>query len=310
MARTAWLLATLLTVALVISGCASESTETPTARPVATQATTPTSVPSPVPTADLEAIVRRVLAESRSAETPIPTSEPPPTIDVEALAFEITERVLSTLDARETPTPEPTPEPTPTPTPTPSPTPSLPVVIQSIQNSLVRLSAAGSHVASGVVVDVNADSGEILVLTTYEKIAGVNALEATVGIGNKFDAEVSGFDEMRNVALIRLCCDNSTVPVPLGDSLTLQVGSEVAALERELQSGLGLVVSRGVVSAAFFDGELERWMIQTDASVSVADGGALITPDGRLIGLLVDSYDGFGYAVSELTLSEILPSLR
>ena len=315
MARLGWIIAAVLTAVLVISACGGDvSTEMPAATPneTATPTLTPTETLAPAPTTDVESVVRRVLAEQRGSEPPTPTSQPIPTVDVEAITFEVTERVLATLEARETPTPEPTPEPTPTVTPTP--TPSLPSIIRGVQKSLVRITGLGNEgdvAATGIVVAVDSSSGEIYVLARYESVTGLDGLQATTIGGARYEASIHGADETRDVALLRLCCDTAATPVSFGDALTLVPGSEVAALEFRPQSVVGAVASRGIVSSVLFDGERERWIIQTDAAVSGEGGGALITPDGGLVGMLIDGVGGaLGSAVSELTLSELLPDLR
>ena len=313
MAGKVWLITALLTVSLLISACEGETTEPPTTDTPETPTSTPAQPATLVPTADLESVVRRVLAEVRAAEPPTETPEPSPTIDVEAMTFEITERVLATLEARETPTPEPTPDPTPTPSPTPPPTPSLPDVVRTIQKSLLRITEAGDggqHLATGVVVAADASSGEFFVLTEVNRLAGAGGLSASTAGGTKYEAALHGSDEKRNLALLSLCCDLEAMPATLGDALTLPIGNEVVALQFGSHPGAGIVVTRGVLSSVRFDATGERWLIQTDASASGEAGGALITPNGRLIGLIAGSDDRFTEAISEVTLSEVLPALR
>ena len=311
MAGKVWLIAALLTVSLMISACGDETTETPT--PAETPKSAPVQPSTPVPTADLESVVRRVLAEARAAEPPPETPEPAPTIDVEALTFEVTERVLATLESRETPTPEPTPEPTPTPTPTPPPTPSLPEVVRATQYSMLRITPVGDDgqlLATGVVVSADASTGEVFALTGLNRLVGAGGLEASTGGGAKYEAVIHGSDEKRDLALLRICCDIEAVPATFGDALTLPIGNEVVALQYGLQPGSGIVVTRGVFSSVRFDMTGERWLIQTDASASGETGGALITPYGRLVGLIAGSDEGFTDAISEVTLSEALDTLR
>ena len=306
-----WLLAAFLTASLLVSACGGETMETPATTP--DEASIPVQPSTPIPTAELESVVRRVLAEARAAEPPPETPEPAPIIDAEALAFEVTERVLATLEARGTPTPEPTPEPTPTPTPTPEPTPSLPEVARSVQKSLLRITGAGGNgelLTTGVVVGVDDSTGEVFALTKHQQVANAGMLEASRTDGAKYEASIIGADEKRDVALLRLCCDASAVTMPFGDALTLPVGSELVALEFGFQPGAGIVVSRGVLSSVRFDAERERWIIQTDAAASGETGGVLVTPDGRLIGLITGRAGGFANAISEVTLSEVLIALR
>ena len=320
-----WLIVALLTVSLLISACGDEATETLAPTPAETPAATPAASPAtvqpstPVPTADLESVVRRVLAEVRAAEPPTETPEPDtgPTIDYEALTFEVTQRVLATLEARVTPTPEPTPEPTPDPTPTPiptpEPTPTLPEVVRTIQDSMLRITAAGDDgqlLATGVVVGVDASTGEVFALAGLNRLAGKAGLEASTSSGAKHEALIHGSDENRDLALLRICCDTEVVPATFGDALTLPIGDEVVALQYGLQPGAGIVVTRGVLSSVRFDAAGERWLIQTDASASGETGGVLITPDGRLVGLISGADEGFTDAISEVTLSEVLDTLR
>ena len=158
---------------------------------------------------------------------------------------------------------------------------------------------------------VDASTGDIYVLTRRQPVVEAVTLQATVGVSEQYEATISGSDDVRDVALLRLCCDASVAVMPFGDALTLEVGSEVVALEYAPATGSGLVASRGIVSLVTFDGERERWIIGTDARISGVGGGALITPDGRLVGLLIEGTDaGFGRAISEITLSELLPTLR
>ena len=315
MAGKVWLIVVLLTVSLLISACGGETTEPPAPAPTEAPTSTPAQPATPVPTADLESVVRRVLAEVRAAETPPPTPESEPTVDYEALTFEVTERVLATLEARETSTPEPTPDPTPTPTPapTPEPTPTLPEVVRATQNSILRITAAGDDgqlLATGVVVRADAATGEVFALTGLSRVVGVTGLEASTGSGAKYEAVIHASDEKRDLALLRICCQGESVPVTFGDALTLPMGNELVALQYGLQPGAGIVVTRGVLSSIRFDATGERWLIQTDAAASGETGGALITPDGRLVGLIAGSEAGFTDAISEVTLSEALDTLR
>lgn len=317
MAGKVWLIAALLTLSLLIAACGDDATQTPTPPPAETTTSAPAQPSTPVPTADLESVVRRVLAEVRAAETPTPTpeSESGLNIDFEALTFEVTERVLATLEARETPTPEPTPDPTPTPTPvpTPEPTPSLPEVVRAIQNSMLHITAAASDgelLATGVVVSADAATGEVFALAGLSRLAGTAGLEASTGSGAKYEAVIHASDEKRDLALLRICCQGESVPADFGDALTLPIGNELVALQYGLQPGAGIVVTRGVLSSIRFDATGERWLIQTDAAATEETGGVLITTDGRLIGLIAGSEEGFTNAISEVTLSEALDTLR
>ena len=306
----------LLFFLLLTVGCGSSATPSPTP--------TPASTPTAEPTPDIRAVVRRVLAEEFPTPTAIPRPSPAADVISDADLEEITERVLDAIAAMPTPTPSPTPEPTPTPvvTPTPSPTPTLPTVIRKALKSMVRIrdtGANGGFVGTGVVVEIDATTGDFYVVTNQRLVREVTGLEITVIDGGEYAAEIHGSDEERDLALLRVCCEPEAVPVTFGDALTLQAGADVVAMGFSKDAETGATVSRGILSAIRYDPTLDRWIIQTDAPLGLdSSGGPLMTPDGRLIGININNagdsenavMGNFGFAISEVTLSLHLPDLR
>ena len=306
----------LLFFLLLAAGCGSSATPSPT--PI------PAPMPTPEPTPDIRAVVRRVLAEE--FPTPTVTPRPSPAVDVisDAVLEEITERVLDAIAAMPTPTPSPTPEPTPTPvvTPIPTPTPTLQTVIRKALKSMVRIrdtGANGGFVGTGVVVEIDATTGDFYVVTNQRLVREAAGLAVTVIDGGEYAAEIHGSDEERDLALLRVCCDPEAVPVTFGDALTLQAGADVVAMAFGKDSDAGAAVSRGILSTIRYDPTLDRWIIQTDAPLGPgSSGGPLMTPDGRLIGINIHNVGdaekagmgNFGFAISEVTLSLHLPGLR
>ncbi len=284
----------------------------------------PTPTPTPQPTPDIRATVRQILAEEFSTPTAAPS--PSPTVDVisDAVVEEITEQVLAAIAAMPTPTPSPTPEPTPTTvlTPTPTPTPTLPEIIRKALKSMVRISdtgANGGFLGTGVVVEVDATGGDFYVVTNEHVVHEATGLVVTVIGGGEFVAELHGSDVLRDVALLRVCCDPGAVPVTFGDALTLQAGADVVAMGFGGDPDAGATVSRGILSAIRYNPKPDRWIIQTDAPLEPgSSGGPLMMPDGRLIGINTNNVGdsenavmgNFGFAISEVTLSLHLPDLR
>lgn len=140
-----------------------------------------------------------------------------------------------------------------------------------------RLSAG-----SGVIVD--ADEG--YVLTNHHVVENGAEITVTLTDRRRFEAELVGSDPATDIALLRIEPDNLTA-LELGDSEALRVGDYVVAIGNPF--GLGQTVTSGIVSALGRGGLIAEGyedFIQTDASINPGNsGGALITLDGRLVGI-------------------------
>jgi S1-C subfamily serine protease len=135
---------------------------------------------------------------------------------------------------------------------------------------------------SGVIVD--AEKG--YVLTNDHVVRGVEDIDVTTKDNRHFKGRVIGRDSATDIALLRIDPDN-LVAVPMGDSSSLQVGDFVLAIGNPF--GLGQTVTSGIVSALGRTGlgiEGYEDFIQTDASINPgSSGGALVTLDGKLVGV-------------------------
>ncbi|MFW5641351.1 MAG: Do family serine endopeptidase [Roseicyclus sp.] len=140
-----------------------------------------------------------------------------------------------------------------------------------------RLSAG-----SGVIVD--ADRG--WVLTNHHVVAHGDAITVTLKDGRRFAAELVGSDPATDIALLRIPAEDLTA-LELGDSERLEVGDYVVAIGNPF--GLGQTVTSGIVSALGRSGlRVDGYedFIQTDAPINPGNsGGALVTLDGRLVGI-------------------------
>src|SRR5215203_137971 len=153
---------------------------------------------------------------------------------------------------------------------------------------------------SGVIVD--AQRGYIL--TNAHVIKGASLIEVTTKDMRRFGAELVGRDPETDIAVLRIKAEN-LIAVALGDSSRVQVGDFVLAVGNPY--GLGQTVTSGIVSALGRTGlgtEGYEDFIQTDASINPGNsGGALVTLDGRLIGINTAIFSrtggnvGIGFAV-------------
>ncbi|MCP5367361.1 MAG: DegQ family serine endoprotease [Hyphomicrobiales bacterium] len=142
-----------------------------------------------------------------------------------------------------------------------------------VQNSL----------GSGVIVGADG-----LIVTNVHVIEGADEIRVVLSDRREFDAEVAVTDEKTDLALLRLEADGTDLPfLQLEDSDDLLVGDLVLAIGNPF--GVGQTVTSGIVSA------LARtrvgisdlnFFIQTDAAINPGNsGGALITMDGKVVGI-------------------------
>ena len=135
---------------------------------------------------------------------------------------------------------------------------------------------------SGVIVD--ADNG--YVLTNNHVVENGDRIVVTLKDRRQFEAELIGSDPGTDIALLQIEADDISA-LELGDSDRLLVGDYVLAIGNPF--GLGQTVTSGIVSALGRSGlNVDGYedFIQTDASINPGNsGGALITLDGRLVGI-------------------------
>jgi serine protease DegQ len=170
------------------------------------------------------------------------------------------------------------------------------------QQQQARMSAG-----SGVIVD--ASKG--YVLTNHHVVDGGSKISVTLKDGRQLPANLIGSDKETDIALLQIEAKNLTA-IRVGDSNSLKVGDYVVAIGNPF--GLGQTVTSGIVSALGRSGlSIEGYedFIQTDASINPGNsGGALVTLDGKLIGINTAILSpaganvGIGFAVpSDMALS-------
>jgi len=140
------------------------------------------------------------------------------------------------------------------------------------------------QMSAGSGVIFNAEEG--YVLTNHHVIENGDRIVVTLKDQRQFDAELIGSDAGTDIALLKIEAEGLTA-LELGDSDRLQVGDYVLAIGNPF--GLGQTVTSGIVSALGRSGlNIEGYedFIQTDASINPGNsGGALVTLDGKLVGI-------------------------
>ena len=135
---------------------------------------------------------------------------------------------------------------------------------------------------SGVIFDI--EKG--YVLTNHHVVENGDRIVVTLKDRRHFDAKLIGSDPGTDIALLEIEA-GGLAALELGDSDRLQVGDYVLAIGNPF--GLGQTVTSGIVSALGRSGlNVEGYedFIQTDTSINPGNsGGALVTLDGRLVGI-------------------------
>jgi S1-C subfamily serine protease len=175
----------------------------------------------------------------------------------------------------------------------------------------------GRSLGSGFVYDV---SGHII--TNNHVVEDSQKTTVTFLDGTSYNANVIGTDPYTDLAVIKVDVNPSLLhPLPLGDSSTLRVGEQVAAIGNPF--GLSGSMTSGIVSqlgrllstpgtASFSIPDV----IQTDAAVNPGNsGGPLLNMKGQVIGINTaiqsetGEFVGIGFAVPSNTVSKIVPIL-
>ena len=153
---------------------------------------------------------------------------------------------------------------------------------------------------SGVVIQTGG-----YVLTNYHVIEGGNSYQVLLPSGEKANAVVAGSDSSLDLAVLQVeeQYRNELIPVEIGSSGSLVVGSTVIAIGNPGGEVLANTVTQGVVSA------LERSQvsgsnttrnvdyIQHDAAINSGNsGGGLFNYLGQLVGINTLKYAGSAYS--------------
>ena len=287
-----WVAVTLLVTLSILAGCGGDDGGVPTrvvsTRPPQPSSATPTPTPEVTPTPDAiatrEAAIAATIEALRSrgsTRTPTPTFTPAPT------------------PTTAPPTPTPTLMPPPqSPTPTPTTVPQLVAMVERVRPSVVQILAELEGdlfgFGSGVIIEVDA-SASALVLTNYHVIQDGRRIQVLVNDSTIYTAVIAGADPLRDLALLRICCSTDFRAVPFGDASNLSPGTEVVAIGYPLP-------------------DLIEELAPGSSSPTVTSG---LTLSGEIVGintfgLFISgvSVEGFGFAVSEETISAVLPVLR
>lgn len=161
-------------------------------------------------------------------------------------------------------------------------------------------------------------SSDGYICTNYHVVKGVD--KAIVKIGSSsYNATIVGYDELTDIALLKIWSIAKLDPVYLGDSNTTRVGDWAIAIGNPF--GLDRTFTVGVISAiGRHDVDMmggSQTHIQTDASINPGNsGGPLLNIYGEVIGINRMIYSqsggsvGIGFAIPINTAKYIFEQLK
>lgn len=173
--------------------------------------------------------------------------------------------------------------------------------------------ARQNSLGSGVLVRPDG-----LIVTNQHVIEGADKIIVVLADKRQFDAEIVVSDDKTDLAVLKV--DPGSDPLPaleLRDSDDLLVGDLVIAIGNPF--GVGQTVTSGIVSALARSigstSELKSF-IQTDAAINPGNsGGALVSMDGRLVGVNTAIFSktggslGIGFAIPSNMVRAVINGL-
>lgn len=169
-------------------------------------------------------------------------------------------------------------------------------VVQTVMPCVVGVSNRGNsfNIISGQTELVEQATGSGVVVTTqghvvtnYHVIEGASDVQV-LSQGRYLKTEIVGYDELTDLALLRVMEDIELPAVKMGDMSDVRVGDWAIVIGNPLGKQFADTVTVGVVSA--LNRELESSsivkMLQTDAAINSGNsGGGLFNTRGELIGI-------------------------
>jgi S1-C subfamily serine protease len=217
---------------------------------------------------------------------------------------------------------------------------ALPDLFSKVQKSVVQVTERdnsnefGSRLGSGFVYDKDGHiitNSHVVIPGSNNNNNNNNELQVSFLDGNVYPADVVGFDEFADMAVIKVknISSDKLTPLPLANSSSLRIGDTVVAIGNPF--GLSGSMTVGIVSglgrllpsnenAGNFAGPGSSFsipnIIQTDAAINPGNsGGPLIDTQGRAVGINTaifsntGVYSGVGFAIPSNTISKIATSL-
>lgn len=190
-------------------------------------------------------------------------------------------------------------------------------ITTSVTTNFWGFQSTSAASGSGFIIS---DDGYIL--TNFHVIEDSNSITVSLFNGKNYDAELIGYDESNDIAVLKVEADG-LVPVVLGDSDNLNVGDSVVAIGNPLGE-LTFTLTSGAISAkdreVTLSSSVTMDLLQTDCAINSGNsGGALFNLYGEVIGVTNAKYsssssseasiDNIGFAIPINSIRSIVESI-
>ncbi len=166
---------------------------------------------------------------------------------------------------------------------------------------------------SGVII-----SPDGYIITNYHVIENSSEVIVTTNNNKEYEAKIVGFDEVTDIAVLKIDSNIDLDYIFFGDSDSTLIGEWVLAVGNPYN--LNSTVTAGIVSSKSRDlneyDQKNQSFIQTDAAVNFGNsGGALVNIQGELIGIntliqsMTGGYVGYSFAVPSNTVRKIFEDI-
>ncbi len=172
----------------------------------------------------------------------------------------------------------------------------------------------GYYWGTGVIL-----SEDGLILTNTHVIDGCDSATVTLFDDSSYEAKLVGADSISDVAVLKI--EASGLPVAeFGESGTLAVGDQVAAIGNPLGQSFRSTLTNGIISAIergiVYNGH-SMTLLQTNTALNEGNsGGALFNMYGQVIGVTnmkmmsyYSSVEGIGFAIPSVTVRSVVNSI-
>jgi serine protease Do len=183
----------------------------------------------------------------------------------------------------------------------------------------------GSQAGKGSGVIYKKEDGYAYVVTNFHVVQNASQIEVSLTDGTALEAEPLGYDQLMDLAVLRVKADEIDTVAEFGNSDNLKPGEPVIAIGNPLGNFPG-TVTQGIVSSPnrTIPVDLNRdgtpdWqadVIQTDAAINPGNsGGALINIKGQVVGInsmkiAQSAVEGIGFAIPTAVVRPIINDLE